>query len=316
MQTSSVLEKTTNSIKKKTLKKRMQSYWQIYVLMSIGILYYIIFKIYPLWGLGTAFADYNASVGLLHSEFLGLKNFTDFMTSPNFFRILRNTLVISMMDLTFSFPAPIILSIFLNEIRHKRFKSITQSIIYMPHFMSWVVIAGLTFFMFSADVGIVNKFIISIGGKPISFLINQNGFWWMLLGQNIWKEIGWGTIIYLAAISQIDQCLYEAAIVDGANRFQKIIHITIPCIIPVIIVLFLMRLGRMMDVSFEQVWMMTNDMVRNVSETFEVYSFQVGVQMGNYSIATAVGLFKSAIGLGLVILSNWMIKKTGNEALY
>jgi putative aldouronate transport system permease protein len=317
MQIPSISSKTAiKTIKKNTLKRRMQNYWQVYVLMSVGIVYYLLFKMYPLWGLATAFVDYDPISGILASKFVGLKFFKDFIMGSNFLKILRNTLAISLMDLFFSFPAPIILSILLNEIRHEKFKRITQSIIYMPHFLSWVVIAGLTFFMLSADVGVVNKFIMSVGGEPISFLINQNGFWWMLLGQNIWKEVGWGTIVYLAAISQIDQCLYEAAIVDGASRFRQVLHITIPCIIPTIIVLFLMRLGRMMDVSFEQVWMMSNDMVREVAETFETYSFRVGVQIGNYSLATSIGLFKSIIGLGLVILSNWMIKKTGHEGIY
>lgn len=302
--------------KRRHLKKQLIRYWQVYVLMAAGILFFIIFKLFPLWGLGVAFVDYNIMGGLLESKFVGFKYFSNFILSDNFPRILRNTLVISGMDILFSFPAPIILSILLNEIRHSGFKRITQSVIYMPHFMSWPVIAGLTFFMFSTDVGIVNKLIMQLGGEAYPFLTSDSIFWWVLLGQNLWKEVGWGTIIYLASISQIDQGLYEAAIMDGANRFQQIWHITVPCLVPTIIVLFLMRLGRIMDVSFEQVWMMQNDMVRSVSETFETYSFLVGVQMGNYSVGTAVGLFKSAVGLMTVLISNWAIKKTGNEGIF
>lgn len=296
--------------------KRLKRYWQIYVLMAAGILFFIIFKLLPLWGLGVAFVDYNIMGGLLESEFVGFKYFKQFLFSANFPRILRNTLVIGGMDILFSFPAPIILSILLNEVRHQKFKSVTQSIIYMPHFLSWPVIAGLTFFMFSTDVGIFNKLIMSFGGEAYPFLTQESTFWWVLLGQNLWKEVGWGTIIYLASISQIDPGLYEAAIMDGASRLQQIRHITIPCLVPTIIVLFLMRLGKIMDVSFEQVWMMQNDMVRSVSETFETYSFLVGVQRGNYSVGTAVGLFKSAIGLITVLTSNWLIKKTGNEGIF
>ena len=295
---------------------RMGHYRQIYVLMGAGILFYILFKMLPVWGLGTAFVDFNMGAGLFDSTFVGFKHFSNFINSPNFFKILRNTVVISIMDLFFAFPAPIILSLLLNEVRHAGFKRITQSIIYMPHFMSWVVIAGLTFFLFSTDVGIVNKLIMSLGGEAVPFLTTQGKFWWMLLGQTIWKEIGWGTIIYLAAISQVDQQLYEAAIMDGAGRFRQMLSVTVPSIMPTLIVMFLMRLGRMMNVSFEQVWMMTNDMVRNVSETFETYSFLVGVQMGNYSVGAAVGLFKSVIGLALVLFSNWLIKRSGNEGIY
>ncbi len=296
--------------------RRMGKYWQVYVLMLPGILFYIVFKLLPVWGLGTAFVNFSIGKGLLASKFVGLKHFADFLGSPHFPRLLRNTLVISSMDLFLAFPIPILLSLLLNELKHEKFKRLTQSVIYMPHFLSWVVIASLTFFLFSTDVGIVNKFIVMLGGKANPLLTRQETFWWVLLGQSIWKEMGWGTIIYLAAISQVDQTLYEAAIVDGATRFQQVLHVTIPSIMPTLIVMFLMKLGKMMNVSFEQVWMMTNDMVRNVAETFETYSFRVGVQMGNYSIGTTVGLFKSMIGLLLVIGSNWLIKKTGHDGIY
>jgi putative aldouronate transport system permease protein len=295
---------------------RMGKYWQIYLLMLAGILFYIIFKLLPIWGLGTAFVDFNLGKGLLASKFVGLKHFNNFLGSSHFPRLLRNTMVISSMDLFLAFPIPIILSLLLNEIRSAKFKRLTQSIIYMPHFMSWVVIASLTFFLFSTDVGIVNKLIVKLGGQASPLLTTQETFWWVLLGQTIWKEMGWGTIIYLAAISQVDQGLYEAAIMDGANRFQQVLHVTIPSIMPTLIVMFLMKLGKLMNVSFEQVWMMTNDMVRNVAETFETYSFRVGVQMGNYSVGATVGLFKSLVGVLLVVGSNWMIKKTGHDGIY
>lgn len=296
--------------------KKICRHWQIYVLMSGGILFFFFFKVLPVWGLGTAFVDFNFSKGLLGSEFVGFRHFKDFLTGPNFWKIMRNTLAISFMNLFLAFPAPILLSLLLNEVKHPAFKRINQSIIYMPHFMSWVVIASLTFFIFSTDVGVVNKFLVSAGRAPVPFLTTQSTFWWFLLLQTIWKEIGWGTIIYLAAISQVDQSLYEAAYVDGANRLQRILHVTMPCIIPTLIVMFLMQLGKMMNISFEQVYMMSNSMVSDVAETFETYSFRVGVQMGNYSIGSAVGLFKSVIGLALVMISNWAIKKTGNEGIY
>ena len=296
--------------------RRIRKYWQIYVLMAGGILFYLIFKIKPIWGLGVAFVDFNIKKGLLESDFVGFKYFIQFIQSSNFWTILRNTVVISVMNLAFAFPAPIIMSVLLNEIPYGKFKRVTQSMIYLPHFMSWAVIAGLTFALFSTDIGVINKLIVSLGGEAVPFLTTKKYFWWMLLAQTIWKEMGWGTIVYLAAISQIDQGLYEAAIVDGANRWQMVRHITLPCIAPTIIVMFIMQIGKMFNINFDQVWMMSNDMVSSVAETFEMYSFRVGVQMGNYSVGTAVGLLKSVVSFILVMLSNWTIKKTGNEGLF
>ena len=296
--------------------KRIRKYWQIYVLMAGRILFYLVFKIKPIWGLGVAFVDFNIKKGLLESDFVGFKYFIQFIQSSNFWLILRNTVVISVMNLVFAFPAPIIMSLLLNEIPFGRFKRVTQSMIYLPHFMSWAVIAGLTFALFSTDIGVVNKLIVFFGGEAIPFLTTKKYFWWVLLAQTIWKEMGWGTIVYLAAISQIDQGLYEAAIVDGANRWQMVRHITIPCIAPTIIVMFIMQIGKMFNVNFDQVWMMRNDMVSSVAEKFEMYSFRVGVQMGNYSVGTAVGLMKSVVSFVLVMLSNWTIKRTGNDGLF
>lgn len=296
--------------------KRIKKYWQVYVLMAGGILFYLIFKVKPIWGLGVAFVNFNIKKGLWGSEFVGLKYFKEFVANPNFLSIMRNTIAISVMNLAFAFPAPIIMSLLLNEIPLGKFKRITQSMIYLPHFMSWAVIAGLTFALFSTDIGVVNKLFIRMGVNTVPFLTTKRYFWWVLLAQTIWKETGWGTIVYLAAISQIDQGLYEAAIVDGANRWQMVLHITLPCIAPTIIVMFIMQIGKMFNINFDQVWMMKNDMVSTVAETFETYAFRVGVQMGNYSVGTAVGLMKSVVSFILVMLSNWGIKKTGHEGLF
>ena len=298
------------------LARKMVNYWQIYVLMSAGIICYVLFRILPLWGLSIAFFDFNIVGGITKSPFVGLYYFQNLMSDPRFFRMFRNTVAISMINLVFAFPAPILLAMIFNELRHKHFQRLTQTIVYMPHFLSWPVIYGLTFSLFSVDMGVVNKFIASIGAEPIRFLSNINTFWYVLLFQNIWRELGWSSIVYLAAISQIDMALYEAATVDGATRLQKMFRITLPCLLPTIIVMFLMRLGRFLDVSFEQVLLMTNDYVTPVSEIFDTYSYRVGVQMGNYSIGTAVGLFKSVLSLFLVVVSNWAIKKSGNSGMF
>ncbi|MEI3090014.1 MAG: ABC transporter permease subunit [Oscillospiraceae bacterium] len=294
----------------------MCKYRQVYVLMLPGILFFLVIKVFPVWGLGIAFVDFKIKKGILGSAFVGLKWFDKFLSGPSFGNIFRNTMAISLMDLLIAFPVPILLSLGFNEMRHMKYKRVLQSVVYMPHFMSWVVISGITFLLFSADVGIVNKLIRMTTGDTVNFLTNKNAYWWVLLCQSIWKEAGWGTIIYLAAISQVDPGLYEAAVMDGANRFQRVIHVTLPCIAPTLIVMFIMKIGRMMNISFEQTMMMFNDMVSPVADTLDYYAYRIGIQQGNYSIGTAVGLFKSVIGLVLVLTSNWVIKKSGNEGMF
>lgn len=298
------------------LLSRMKSYWQIYALMSAGLAAYLLFRILPLWGLSLSFVDFNIVGGIFNSPFVGFKHFTDLFASSQFFLMLRNTLCISLLNLFLAFPAPILLALLLNEVRSEKFKRLSQSIVYMPHFLSWPVIAGITFFLFSIDVGAVNKMIVASGGEAQRFLSNSGTFWFVLLIQNIWRECGWGSIIYLAAISQIDTSFYEAATVDGATRIQKLLRITLPCLMPTIIVMFIMRLGNLLDVSFEQVIMMSNSFVQEVSEVFDTYTFRVGMKMGNYSIGTAVGLCKSIVGLLLVLGSNWLVKRTGGDGIY
>lgn len=311
-----VFQPSERKQKAKKMFKQMANYRQIYLLMLPGLLYFLVFKIGPLWGLQFAFYDYNLFGGLANSEFVGLSNFENFLKSDMFLKMLRNTLAISFINLIFYFPAPIFLALLINEIRSSTYKRINQTIIYLPHFLSWVVISGLTFFIFSTDVGAVNKVIMSIGNKPIAFLTNSGLFWWVLLFQTIWKEAGWGTILFLATISQINPELYESATIDGANRIQMIIRITIPSIIPTIIVLFILRLGKMMDVSFEQILLMRNSFVYEVAEVFNTYSYNQGVQMGNFSIGTTVDIFKSIISLLMVVGSNTIIKRTGHDGIY
>jgi putative aldouronate transport system permease protein len=310
------LKAANKAVKRKKTIAKMKEYWQIYILILPGLLFYLIFKVVPMWGLSVAFFDYDIFGGLLKSEFVGFGNFIDFFQSKYFFQMFRNTIVISLMNLIFYFPAPIILSLLINEVKSTWFKRINQTIIYLPHFLSWVVITGLTFFMLSTDIGAVNKLIMDSGNNPIAFLSNKNMFWWVILGQTIWREAGWGTILFLAAISQIDPAIYEAATIDGANRMQQIWGITLPSIMPTIIVLFIIRMGRMMDVSFEQILLMSNEFVMEVAEVFDTYTFTQGVQRGNFSVGATVGICKSIIGLVLVILSNKIIKSMGYEGIY
>ena len=295
---------------------RYRYYRQIYLLIALGVIYFAIFKLGPLWGLLVAFVDFSPYHGVLGSPWVGFRHFVEFFGSRYFPQMLRNTLVINLMNLVFFFPAPIALAVLLNEIRNERYKRLNQTLLYMPHFMSWVVVTGLTFFLLSVDVGLVNKALAGAGREPISFLSNPQLFWWIVLAQNLWREIGWGTIIFLASISQIDPSLYEAATIDGAGRIQQIFRITLPSILPTIVVLFILRMGRIMEVSFEQILLMSNPYVREVSEVFDTYAYTVGVQQGNFSVGVTVGICKSAIGLLMVVLSNAIIKRSGQEGIY
>ena len=296
--------------------KAVYRYRYMYILAVPGFLYFLIFKIAPLWGLSLAFVDYNAYKGLLGSDFVGFNNFMKFFKSNNFYLMLRNTLVISLMNLILFFPAPIMLALLLNEVKGDRFRKVTQTIVYLPHFLSWVVIAGLTFFIFSSDIGLINKLILANGGDAVGFLSNPKLFWWFLLGQTTWKEVGWQSIIYLAAITQIDMSLYEAANVDGASRYQKLRYITLPGLMPTVVTMFIIRLGTVFDVSLDQILMMKNAFVADVAEVFDTYAYTQGIMQGNLSTGVTVGIFKGVVCMILVVGTNKFIKHLGYEGIY
>jgi len=298
------------------LLARIVRHRAIYALVLPGLLYFIIFKFAPLWGLLLAFKDYNPFLGFWASPWVGFDHFTALFADPNFYLMLRNTLAINLIGLVFHFPLPILLALMLNEIRHEAFKRLNQSVVYMPHFLSWVVVASLTFFMLSADVGVVNKVISAAGRETVSFLSNPNYFWGILTAQNMWKEAGWGTIIFLAAMAGGDPQRYEAAVVDGASRFRQIWHITLPAIRPTVIILLILRLGNMADIGFEQVLLMINPLVLSVGEVFDTYAYTHGILRGQISSGVTVGMFKGVVGLVLIVLSNYVVKKLGHEGIY
>ncbi|WP_235960473.1 ABC transporter permease [Paenibacillus silvestris] len=288
----------------------------VYLLALPGALYFIVFKFAPMWGLVLAFTEYNPYAGISGSEWVGMKHFVELFTDPNFYIMLRNTFAINIFGLIFMFPVPIVLSLMLNEVRHEAFKRFNQSIVYLPHFLSWVVVVSLTFFILSSDVGIVNKVITGWGHESVAFLSNPNYFWALITAQNMWKEAGWGTIIFLAAMAGVDPQRYEAAVVDGASRWRQIWHITLPAIRPTIIILLILRLGHMADVGFEQVLLMMNPLVSSVGEVFDTYAYSIGVLQGKVSIGVTVGMFKGVVGLVLVMVSNYIVKKMGHEGIY
>ncbi|MFC5449231.1 ABC transporter permease [Paenibacillus aestuarii] len=288
----------------------------VYLLALPGALYFILFKFVPLWGLLLAFTEYNPYAGISGSEWVGMKHFAELFTDPSFYLMLRNTFAINIFGLIFMFPVPIVLALMLNEVRHEAFKRFNQSIVYLPHFLSWVVVVSLTFFILSSDVGIVNKVITGWGYEQIAFLSNPNYFWALITAQNMWKEAGWGTIIFLAAMAGVDPQRYEAAVVDGATRWRQIWHITLPAIRPTIIILLILRLGHMADVGFEQVLLMMNPLVSSVGEVFDTYAYSIGVLQGKVSTGVTVGMFKGVVGLILVMVSNYIVKKLGHEGIY
>ncbi|MFB9275548.1 ABC transporter permease [Cohnella cellulosilytica] len=288
----------------------------MYALALPGALYILLFKYAPMWGLLIAFQDFSPYQGLLASKWVGFSHFTELFASRNFYIMLRNTLAINLFGIVFMFPLPIVLAVMLNEVRHEAFKRINQSIVYLPHFLSWVVVASMTFFLLSTDVGIVNKVLSDYGFESIAFLSEPKYFWGLLTAQSMWKEAGWGTIIFLAAMAGVDPQRYEAAVVDGASRWRQIWHITLPAIRPTIIILLILRLGHMADVGFEQVILMTNPLVTSVSEVFDTYVYTVGILRGQVSVGVAVGTFKGIVGLVLVLGSNYIVKKMGHEGIY
>ncbi|MEH7117343.1 sugar ABC transporter permease [Neobacillus vireti] len=288
----------------------------LYILLLPGLAYFIVFKYLPMWGIVIAFQDYSPFTGVLGSKWVGFDNFIDFFKNPDFFRLLKNTAIFAVLNLVFFFPAPIILSILLNELRVDSYKRVVQTFIYVPHFMSWVIIASITYIFFTTSGGIMNEIVSHIYGKQIDFLSSPNWFRPLIMLQIIWKETGWGTVIFLAALTSVDKEQYEAAIVDGAGRFRRLWHVTLPAIRSTIIVMLILQLGRFLDTGFQQIYLMSNSLNRGVADVFDTYVYFVGITQGAYSYSTAVGLFKSVIGIILVLGSNKLAKKMGEEGIF
>lgn len=288
---------------------------ELYLMVIPGIVLLLIFRYIPLGGLILAFEDYNIFKGFINSEWVGLKHFNDLFNSPDFYKIFKNTIVISFQKLLFGFPAPIIMAIFLNEVRRVKVKRFAQNIFYLPHFLSWVMIAGLAFEVFSLK-GPVNNLISLFGIQPIMFLGNSDYFVSTLVISDIWKNVGWGSIIYLAALASIDTKLYEAAIIDGASRFKQIIYITIPSLVPTIVVLFIVSVSKIMDAGQDQILMMYNPLVMSVADIIDTYVYRIGLGEAKYSFTTAVGMFKSVVAMILVLGSNKMIRKISGGGIW
>jgi putative aldouronate transport system permease protein len=273
------------------------------------VVYYIVFKYLPMGGLIIAFKNYNLRLGIFKSPWVGLRNFQLIFMGSSTLNIIQNTLWLSFLRLIAGFPAPIILALLLNEVHKNWYKKAIQTIIYLPHFFSWVIIGGIVISIFSQERGIVNYFIKLITGEPYPFLYKPVSWVTIFISSGIWKGAGFGTIIYLASLSSIDPNLYEAAIIDGANKWKQLIHITIPGIKTTIIILFILATGHIMEVGFEQVYVLQNPVVNNVADVISTYIYRIGLQGSRFDITTALGLFDSLVGLILVLSTNAIAKK-------
>lgn len=290
--------------------------WQIYSMIVPGLLFFVIFKYIPLAGSIIAFQDYNPFGGVLGSEFVGFKHFVELFSYPEFYRVLRNTLLISLYQLIFGFPAPLILALLLNEVRKVGVKRVMQTVLYVPHFLSWVILGSIMITLLSPDTGMVNQILSALGLEKIFFMQEPEYFRSIVVTSGIWKEAGWGTIIYLAALTGINPELYEAAEVDGAGRMRQVFSITIPALLPTIMVLLLLKVGHIMDLGFEQIYILLNPLVRETGDILDTYIYEIGLLGGQYSYTTAIGLFKSLVGLVLIMGVNYISKKTTGNSIY
>ena len=291
--------------------RRFRQNIPLLIMFAPIFIYYILFRYIPMGGLVIAFKNFNLRLGIFGSPWVGLRNFELIFMGSNTLNVIRNTFMLSVLRLIAGFPAPIILALLLNEVHKTWYKKTIQTIIYMPHFFSWVIIGGIVVSIFAQERGIVNHFVKMFTGDPFPFLYRPGSWIAIFIGSGIWKSAGFGTIIYLAALSSIDPTLYEAAIIDGANKWRQLIHITIPGIKTTIIILFILATGNIMEVGFDQVFVLQNPVVNNVADVISTYIYRVGLQGARFDITTAMGLFDSLTGLVLVLGTNAIARKFG-----
>ena len=296
------------ALHKKPLGRRMADNWQLYLLLLVPVVLTVIYKYIPMYGIQIAFRDFRASQGYLGSEFVGLKWFERFFIAPTFGRMIKNTILLSLYGLLWSFPIPIILSLGINQLRFNRYKRVVQTVLYAPHFISTMVICGMLRIFLSPSGGLINLLL----GTSVDFLTESTAFRTIYIASGIWQDAGWGCIIYLATLSNIDMTLYEAAKVDGASVFQRILNIDIPALLPMAILNLIMSAGSLMNIGFEKAWLLQTDLNKATSDVIAVYVYQQGIENAKYSYSTAVGLFNTVINLILLIVVNKIASKTSD----
>ncbi|UUV20117.1 ABC transporter permease subunit (plasmid) [Fusobacteria bacterium ZRK30] len=309
-----------SSIKRRliSVKQGLKEGWQLYLMLIFPLVYFIVFKYIPMYGVQIAFKDYSSAKGILGSPWVGLKYFIKFINSYNFMPVFLNTLKISMGQLLFSFPFPIILALALNSCRNARFKKTVQFAVYAPYFISVVVMSGIIIQFLDPRLGIINRVFSMITGETMNFMGSPDKFVGIFVGSNIWQNTGWGTIIYLAALADVDSNLHEAAQIDGANRFQRILNIDLPCIYPTIITLLIVNTGRVLNVGFQKVLLLQNPLNLTASEIIQTYTYKVGLasQMANFSYSAAIGLFTGIVNLILLLSVNKISRHFGHKGIF
>ena len=287
----------------------------LYLLLLPGIVFLIIFRYIPIFGNVIAFMDYNP-YDAAQTTWVGLKHFQDLLTRPQFLQVFGNTLYISILKMVCGFPVPIILALMMNEMKNLKFKKVAQTLLYLPNFISWVVLAGLIMNMLDPDTGVVTGIINSIAGENVQVLTDTRYFVPMLIVTDIYKGAGWGTIIYFAALSGVDPQLYEAAEIDGARKWKQLLHITLPSITPTIVVMLILSCNNIVNAGFDQIFMLYSALVYSVADIIDTYVYRIGIQNADYSFSTAAGLFKSVIAFVMILIVNTVAKKTGNEGIW
>ncbi|WP_020617011.1 ABC transporter permease [Paenibacillus daejeonensis] len=298
-----------------SFKSYFTRYWQLYALVVLPLAYFLIFRYGPMYGIQIAFKDFNFFQGILGSQWIGFDAFREVFGMRDFYLALRNTLMLNFLDLLVSFPAPLILAILLYEMKIVWFKRLSQTVLYIPHFISWVIIGGIVYQVFGTQSGMINNLITSIGFEAIPFLTSKNEWLVTYLLVGVWQSAGWGTIIYLAALTGINKELFEAASIDGAGRLKRIWHITLPGLKSTIVILLIINLGNMISIGFDRPYVIGNLAVREYSDVLSTFVYRVGLQSGQYTMATVVGLFQAVVGMIFVLGANYTSKKLTDESI-
>ncbi|GGJ59788.1 putative aldouronate transport system permease protein [Anoxybacillus voinovskiensis] len=302
-------------LRKYTYTKKILQNYQLYLFILPTIIYFIIFHYLPMYGVLIAFKDFVATKGIISSPWVGFKHFERFFDSYQFWRLIKNTLGLSVLQLIVGFPLPILLALMLNQIRSEKYKRFVQTVVYAPHFISVVVLAGMIYVFFSNN-GLVNNIIMIFGGEPISFMAKPEWFKPLYVASGVWQETGWAAIIYLAALAGVNPELHEAAVVDGANKWQRILHVDIPAIMPTAVIVLILSVGNIMNVGFEKAYLLQTPLNQPSAEVIPTYVYKMGLQQAQYSFSAAVGLFNAVINLILLIAVNKFAKKISGQGLW
>lgn len=298
-------------------KKQIYKQKELFLILLVPVMFLIVFHYVPIYGILIAFKDYSYRFGIIGSPWNNFAHFKSLFNDPFFYRIFWNTVILNIYNLVFAFPAPIILALLLNEVKNQRFKKISQSISYLPNFMAWTVLAVIITELVSPQRGVTAFFADLLNIKTnFNVLTNPGTFRGFLVITGIWKDVGWGSVIYLAALSGVNISMYEAAEVDGASRFQKVIHISIPSIMPIIVILFILRIGSIMNAGFDQIFNLYNPLVYEVADVIDTYVYRSGILEGKYDVSTAVGLFKNVVGVLLMIITNFFVRRVNEYGLW